>query len=35
MLVVKVKDKYFKEKYRPAGTLLYANAMIYFKFKLN
>jgi len=35
MLVVKVKDKYFKEKYRPAGILFNVNAMIYFKFKLN
>jgi len=30
--VVKVKEKYFKTKYRPASILLNVNDMIYFKF---
>jgi len=32
--VVKVKEKYFKAKYRPAGILLDADAVICFKFRL-
>ena len=31
--VVKLKEKYFKTKYRPAGILLNVNAMIQFTFK--
>jgi hypothetical protein len=30
----KVKEKYFKTKYRLPGILFNGNAMIYFKFKL-
>jgi hypothetical protein len=32
--MVKVKEKYFKTKYRPAGILCNVNAVIYFKLKL-
>ena len=32
--MVKVKEKYFKTKYRPAGMLLDVNAVICFKFRL-
>jgi hypothetical protein len=32
--MVKVKEKYFKTKYRPAGILFNFKAMIYFKFIL-
>jgi len=32
--MLKVKENYFKAKYRPAEILLNFNAMIYFKFKL-
>jgi hypothetical protein len=31
--MVKVKAKYFKTKYRPAGILLNVNDMLYFRFK--
>ena len=31
---VKVKEKYFKTKYRPADVLLNVNATMYFKLKL-
>jgi len=30
----KVKEKYYKTKYTPAGIFPSVNAMIYFKFKL-
>jgi len=33
--MVKVKEKYFKTKYRPASILLNFSAMNYFKFKLH
>jgi len=29
--MLKVKEKYFKTKYRPAGVLLNVNTVIYFK----
>jgi hypothetical protein len=32
--MLKGKEKYFKTNYRPAGTLLNVNIMIYLKFKL-
>jgi hypothetical protein len=32
--MVKVKERYFKIKYRPAGILFNVNGMIYCKFKL-
>jgi len=32
--MVKVSEKYFKTRYRPAGILLNVNDVIYFKFKL-
>jgi hypothetical protein len=32
--MVKVKEKYFRTKYRPEGILFNFKAMIYFKFKL-
>jgi len=32
--MVKVKEKYYKTKYTPAGIFPSVNAMIYFKFKL-
>jgi len=32
--MVKVKEEYFKRKYRPAGILINVNAMIYFKGRL-
>jgi hypothetical protein len=31
--MVKVEEKYFKTKYRPAGILVNVNTVIYFKFK--
>ena len=34
MCVVKVKVKYIKTKYRPAGMLLNVNAVLYLRFKL-
>ena len=33
--VVKMKEDYFKRKYRPVGILLNVNTVIYFKFKLH
>jgi len=32
--MVKVKEKYFRKKYRPSGMLLDVNAVICFKFRL-
>jgi hypothetical protein len=32
--MVKVKEKYFKKNYKPAGMLPDVNAVLYFKFKL-
>ena len=32
--MVKVKEKYFKTQYRPAGILLDVNAVMYFKVRL-
>jgi len=31
--MLKVKEKYFKTYYKPAGILLNVNAVLYFKFK--
>ena len=31
--MVKMKEKYFKTNYKPAGMLLNVNAVLYFKFK--